>query len=166
MEEIWVTLGSQYPEYDVSNLGQIRNNRSGRVIAQSKNNTGFMKVAINDFRGDRRTVEVTRLVAFNFVQGYSPQNDTPIHLDGNREHTFADNLAWRPRWFAVLFHKQFHDPRYHIDAPILEPNLKRVFPNSLEAAKALGVLEQHIMLSTVNGTPTYPDGYTFEMIAA
>lgn len=160
MEE-WRSLEPDFPGYSVSSLGRVMKNATGRDMAQSKNNTGHMKVAMLDHENVRRTVEVSRLVAFAFVDGYSNVFNAPIYLDGNKEHTFADNLAWRPRWFAVKYHRQFRNTAFHISAPIVETTTRQRFRDSLEAVKACGVLEVDILRSVTNGTSVFPTGHQF-----
>jgi hypothetical protein len=53
------------------------------------------------------------MVAEAFCEGQSEHWNTPIHLDGDRENCRADNLMWRPRWFAVQYHRQFHHEEFH-----------------------------------------------------
>jgi hypothetical protein len=51
---------------------------------------------------------IAHLVAKAFLD--PPPNsgfDSVIHLDGDRFNFSADNLMWRPRWFAMRFHRQF-----------------------------------------------------------
>lgn len=162
--EVWVPLTDHgYPDYEISNWGQIRQTRNGRAIAQSRNTTGCMRVSLVDDTGARATVLVSRLVAQVFVPGYSYIHNTPIHLDGNKEHGFADNLAWRPRWFAIQYHRQFRHRRHRIESPIVEVTTGQQFDNSLEAARAFGVLERDILMSTANHTEVFPDARSFRL---
>jgi hypothetical protein len=162
MEE-WAPVGDEFPNYSVSTYGRVRNDLTKRILSQAKNNTGYMKVGINNYDGIRCTLEVTRLVATTFLPGRTDSNSTPIHLDGNKEHTFLDNLAWRPRWFAARYHAQFKNTKYRMTEPIVELKTGRVFDDSLQAARAFGVLERDIVLSTVMHDDVYPDGYTFRL---
>lgn len=165
MEE-WHPIGDRFPKYSISTWGRVMNEKTGHIVAQSRNQQGFPKVSINDDTGRRSTVEVVRLVAHTFVPGYSAQNDTPIHLDGNKEHTFVENVAWRPRWFAARYHQQFkRQSPYHMTVPIIEIATERVFDNSLEAAQAFGVLERDILNSCSNHEATYPDGAAFRLLS-
>jgi len=72
---------------------------------------------------------------------------------------------WRPRWYAVLYNRQFED-RYenHIEAPVRAVNEGERFPNSLAAACRYGLLEREVVLSILNRTPAWPTYQYFELV--
>ena len=165
MEENWVSLTDfGFPDYSVSDLGQIYNDAIRRMMTQSKNNTGFMKVSLMDEDNVRRTVEVSRLVAKAFVPGRTEIFNTPIHLDGNKEHTWASNLAWRPRWFAIAYHAQFKNEQYWIDNPIIEITENEKFENSRQAVVKYGLLAKDILMATTNHNQVFPTWQEFRIL--
>jgi hypothetical protein len=105
-----------------------------------------------------------RLVASTFLSPPSEIFDTPINLDGDRSNCSAANLMWRPRWYAVRYNNQFKEPyEKPIEAPIKAVNETEVFPNSLTAACRYGLLEQEVVWSVLNKTPTWPTYQLFEL---
>jgi hypothetical protein len=91
--------------------------------------------------------------------------DTPIQLDGDRSNCRADNLMWRPRWYAVQYNRQFDDRYDHpINSPVRERHDRERFPNSLAAACRYGLLEREVVLSILNRTPTWPTYQYFELV--
>jgi hypothetical protein len=111
VKELWAEL-EDFPDYTVSSLGEIANMKSGMPRKTSINQQGIVKISL--YRGrELITRSVAVLVATAFVEGQDPLFNTPIHLDGDRENCRADNLMWRPRWFAVQYHRQFLDRAFH-----------------------------------------------------
>jgi hypothetical protein len=106
-------------------------------------------------------------VALAFLDNPSDIFDTPIQIDGDPANCRADNLMWRPRWYAVLYKKQFEkEGRYEnpIDSPVHAVNEGERFSNSLEAACRYGLLEREVVLSILNKTPAWPTYQFFEML--
>lgn len=157
-----------FPGYSINPLGQVRRDSSGRILAPRFNQYGVPYVGL--MRGwEQCSRSLPRLVA----QTFSPQTndifDTPIQLDGDRANCRIDNLMWRPRWYAVLYNRQFDGDRYShpIEVPLRvasdeEPNV--TFPNSLTAACAFGLLEREVVLSVLNRIPAWPTYQYFELV--
>ena len=146
MEE-WSELPS-FPGYSVSHLGRVRNDRNGRPLNITVNQLGIPYVGLSD-RGLHVKRAVAPLVAHSFLAPAELASfDTPINLDGDRLHCAADNLMWRPRWFAVSYHRQFFLGRAWIDLPIEDVEIEERFDSSLHAAMRYGLLDKEIMQST------------------
>lgn len=163
MEE-WVSLETcGFPNYELSNDGQVRNARSGRPLKVSTNQEGIVRVGLMKREEGRQvTVSVVRLVARMFVQGRSATFDTPIQLNGVRTDCRAENLMWRPRWFAVKYFRQFEEN----DEPLFRTRIYDVesskeYEDSRIAAQENGLLESVIMESVVNGSPCFPTWQIF-----
>ena len=111
----------------------------------------------------RRSVPL--LVAEAFVPGGTEIFDTPICLDGDPENLRANNLAWRPRWFAIKYKKQFCDGSgVFIKRPIRNRSTGEVFADSFECAKWYGVLEWDLMESIEHRTYVWPVFQEFEIM--
>lgn len=163
--EVWHNLAAEgLDNYSVSNLGQVRNDRTNRLLKQSANQSGTYKVGLVRQTGEPPiTLGVASLVARYFVEGETREFDTPINLDGNRANNTADNLAWRPRWFAINYHRQFKFTPVIFSDPIVCLDFDKVFPSTREAAIEYGLLEQHIAESIVSQRGVWPLGYDFRM---
>lgn len=105
MEIEWVPI-PEFPNYLISNHGDVVNQKTGEWMRLSKNSDGSIKVGLWH-AGKQYTRSVKVLVAESFVPGRDEIYDTPIHLDGDKTNNRADNLVWRPRWFAMQYTKQF-----------------------------------------------------------
>lgn len=145
----------EFPGYSVSDQGQVRNDRTGRVMVLSRNHQGIVKVGL--IRGyTQYSRSVTVLVARAFLPDPIENFDTPINLDGDRSNNTVENLMWRPRWFAVMFHKQFKYPGPCFLVPIRDKKTGEVFEGSRDAAVKYGLLEKEIVIATYNRTYVFP----------
>ncbi len=152
-----------FPGYSINPLGQVRNDYRGSLLHTRINQYGVSYVGLmRDWRQCIRSL--SRLVAETYISSPSEIFDTPINLDGDRTNCAVDNIMWRPRWYAILYVRQFEDP---YDNPIttsvraIETN--EVFPNSFIAAQRYGLLEREVVLSVLNKTPTWPTYQMFEL---
>lgn len=115
-----------------------------------KNQRGIISVGLNR-NGVQRKRTVSRLVAIAFLPEPQDSNfNTPIHLDGDRSNNRADNLMWRPRWFAIEYQQQFE--REEDETPVKEVDSGLRFNSVREAAINYGLLDYLIFMSAVNNT--------------
>lgn len=142
-EEVWTTI-EEFPRYSVSTYGQVANNRTEKILSQSPNSTGVVRVGLVDGDGNQLTRSVKVLVAETFIPKPEPRFNTPINLDGNPENNHVGNLMWRPRNYAWKYARQFtfmppiSEARYS-EGPIIELTTETVYPNVMEAGIANGV---------------------------
>lgn len=165
MEE-WRKI-ERFRDYSVSTLGRVRNDETGRIMAQMRNQTGIRYVGLTRNRKQiRRCVSI--LVAMAFLEEPEDKTfDSPINLDGDRSNNEVTNLMWRPRWFAVKFHKQFHDgysdyPDYIY--PVEDVDTGQRFSSSWEASMTQGVLVHDVFLSTETALCVWPTRQTFRQL--
>ena len=158
----WVPV-EEFPGYSVNPLGQVRNDSSDRILQIRLNQYGVPYVGL--MREWKQCIRsLPRLVATAFIPHSNPIFDTPINLDGERQNCAVDNLAWRPRWYAVYYVNQFKDRYEHpIEGPIREVETREVFPDSLTAGCRFGLLEREVVLSVLNRTPAWPTYQFFEL---
>jgi len=161
--EEWVPVEG-FPGYSINFLGQVSRDSTGRLLVPRFNQYGVPYVGL--MRGWQQcSRSLPRLVARAFLPRPSDIFDTPIQIDGDRSNCRADNLMWRPRWYAILYNRQFED-RYDnaIEVPVRAVNEGEKFPNSLDAACRYGLLEREVELSILNRTPAWPTYQYFELV--
>lgn len=98
MQEEWKRMIYQGKDlgdfYLVSNLGQIKGVKSGKVRSQNINHQGYYFVGIS--LGNRQTkpcIRVHKAVAETFIP--NPKNLPVInHIDGNKLNNVVENLEW------------------------------------------------------------------------
>lgn len=82
--------------YAVSQYGNIVSIPSKRIMSSFDNN-GYRRVSLrSEENGIDIKVRVHRLVAWEFCEGYDPENNVDVvnHKDSNRENNYAINLEW------------------------------------------------------------------------
>jgi len=129
-----------------------------------QNQYGVLHVGLwRDDKQHHRSVPL--LVAKAFIEKPYPQFDTPINLNGDRTDCRVENLAWRPRWFAVKYNQQFllgRDPLIHVR--IRNTKTGEIHENSWECAIKHGLLEQDLVMSIFNNTYVWPLYVQFKTI--
>lgn len=162
MNEHWKAI-HEFPEYSVSNFGNVCSNKSGRIMSVSPNQFGVVQVGLMK-DGVQYHRSVPLLVAKAFIPIKPGPFDTPINLDGDRSNNHVDNLVWRPRWFAIKYNRQF---RYsfngHISRPLVDIKSGEISLNSFECAKRYGLLEEEIVIAIANRTYVWPTYQEFRV---
>ena len=103
--EQWKTVvydGVVYSNYEVSNMGVIRNEK-GHLMKQTKMKNGYLQVLLkNRLNGKSRMLLVHRVVAFTFIPNDNPTEKTQInHIDENKENNMVQNLEWCTRQYNI-----------------------------------------------------------------
>lgn len=152
-----------FPGYSVSNLGRVRNDDTGRVLALQRNQHGVINVGlVRDGQQHKRSVAV--LVAEAWLPETIEAFDTPIHLDGDLSNNHIDNLMWRPRWFAVKYHQQFKAPEPSIREQIQDVESGYRYNNSMHAATTYGLLDAEIKQAIIERTYVWPTYQRFRIV--
>ena len=91
--EKWVILSEPYNNYAVSDLGRIKNIRTGKIKSQHlRPNDGYLQVTLWS-KGKGKSFPVHRLVALNFLD--NSKNDRDVnHIDGVKTNNCLSNLEW------------------------------------------------------------------------
>jgi hypothetical protein len=161
--ETWKTI-PEFPRYEVSDQGKVQNAETGRIMKLTPNRECILTVGMM-YAGTQFRRSVPLLVAREFVPGGTEYFDTPINLDGDPFNCRANNLTWRPRWFAVKYKRQFADG-FGILIPYQIRNIQtnEVFADSFECAKWYGVLEWDLVKSIEYRTFVWPVMQNFEVL--
>lgn len=97
MAEQWRDVVGFEGQYQVSDVGRLRNVRSGRHLKGSPNGGGYVIVQLTPERGKCRALYLHRLVCAAF-QGPPRSPDLVVnHLNGIKLDCRAGNLAWCTR---------------------------------------------------------------------
>ncbi len=95
-----------FGNYQVSNYGNIKNKKSGRMLAVSYTEKGYLKVNLSR-GGVSHTRRVHKVVCEHFVAnpGNKPQID---HIDCDKANNRADNLRWCTNQENLDFYYENH----------------------------------------------------------
>ena len=161
MEE-WVEING-FPRYAVSNRGRVKDLLNHRELAQTIVQQGIPTVGLVD-AGLVHRRSVPLLVALHWLPNEDPEHfDTPIQLDGNRLHCDVTNLMWRPRWFAVFYHREKTFLEEQRNIRFTETTDNHIFLSVRHASMYYGVLEKDIFASLDYGDAVYPGGLHFKI---
>lgn len=163
MNEFWKEI-DHFPDYSVSNYGRVRTDRTDRILSLSPNQFGVVQVGLmRDRIQYHRSVPL--LVAKAFLPIKPGPFDTPINLNGDRNDNHVDNLAWRPRWFAVKYNRQFRYPYPNpINSEIAEVKTGEISKNSFDCSTRYGILEEDLVISIHNRTYVWPTYQEFRVL--
>lgn len=155
-----------FEDYEINNMGIVMNSGRGNFLMHTENQQGIACVHLYKGRSQYlRSVAV--IVAKTFLDPPPSEIfDTPIHLDGDRMNCRALNLAWRPRWFAVMYHRQFRNFTPIVQDPfmLMDKESEETYANEFEAAMKHGLLASRVYMSACNGDPVFPTGQVFEFV--
>lgn len=81
-----------FPNYEISNHGNVRNLITGRILITTVNNAGYLRLHLSN-KGLRKTFFIHRLVAIAFID--NPLNKKQVdHIDNNKTNNSLTNLRW------------------------------------------------------------------------
>lgn len=93
--EQWKTIKEYEGHYEVSDLGLVRNARTGKILNLHSNNSGYLVIDLHK-DGTHKTFSVHRLVAKAFIP--NPDNLPEVnHLNEDKHDNRATNLEWCDR---------------------------------------------------------------------
>lgn len=163
MKEDWIEL-NDFPQYAVSNHGYVVNLKTGVIRKATSNYQGIAKVTISN-EGRLYTKAIGVLVATAFLKPARDIFNTVISLDGNRMNCHVENLMWRPRWFAIRYHRQFFEATFCLSTMATElMDTGEIFNNLKEPAMKYGLLARDIAHSSVNEGRVFPTGQQFRRL--
>jgi hypothetical protein len=79
-----------FPNYSVSNIGSVRNDRTGRILRQTPNRKGYLTIS-PCVDGRKACCNVARLVVQEFV-GPIPEGMEVDHINHRRDDNRIENL--------------------------------------------------------------------------
>lgn len=126
-----------FPNYSVSMDGQVRNNKTGKILALCHDTNGYLSVGL--YRDGKRSIKrVHKLVAEAFIP--NPLNLHDInHKDGNKKNNHSSNLEYCTRSYNMLHSTRTLGikPRKPLKKPVVCLESDEVYVNIQTAANAV-----------------------------
>lgn len=166
MSEEWRPI-PEFPNYHISNYGQVYNTRDQRIMRTSLNNYGHVKITLKSpHSSERFTRQVSVLVAEAFIEPPNWMCDCVIILDGDYSNVAANNLAWRPKWYAWKYTHQLkvRQPVHYHNLIIYNEDLDFHYKSIVEAGMIEGLLFDDIWRSTYTGAEIFPYGHVYSVV--
>lgn len=108
MNEIWIQ-SLDYPKYEISNLGQVRVIKTGRILKQSISTKGHLTVWVsNPWRSNMKSV--ARLVMHTFSRELIRYRQVIRFKDGNLLNCSFENLEFES--VSAKVKRQWENGRY------------------------------------------------------
>ena len=94
--ELWMTVPN-YENYEASNLGNVRNKKTGRILKPSMTKSGYMILSLRK-ENKTKCFNLHSIIALTWVDNDNPKINTEVHhIDHNKSNNRADNLKWVSR---------------------------------------------------------------------
>ena len=89
--EIWKDIQGYEGYYQISNIGQVKNIKTNKILIGDLNNIGYRRVTL--YAPIKKRFFIHRLVALHFCEN-KDNKEVVNHIDGNKLNNNADNLEW------------------------------------------------------------------------
>lgn len=159
--EKWIPAKG-FSKYEVSNLGNIRNVKTGRVMRTNVNEHGYIQTCIRDDEKRQHTIRVHRLIADSFYDGDHSGLDVN-HIDGNKLNNRIGNLEYCTRQENIrhAFDTGLKEPSRQIKVRVVETG--KVYKSIRECARDINV-DQTTICQYLLGRIKTCKGYHFEKV--
>lgn len=147
-----------FPGYVVSKAGHVYTERNGMRLRPSTTQDGAYKVTMyQDGRPKTRSLALLVAKAWLYNDRDPEIFDTPIHLDNDLSNNHVDNLAWRPRWFAVKYQRQYWNEEFrYATTRIQDMSTGREYKGFIDPCQEFGLLYMDVIKSCTAGTDVFP----------
>jgi transposase len=142
--EQWRPVEEFDGQYEVSNLGGFRSNRTGRTVRSRLNPDGYWIVTAS-VAGKLYTRKLHRLVCRAFNGPPNALHREAAHLDGDRANPRADNLKWvshRENQFHKRAHGTHQAGEKHPSAKLKDSDVTRIL-NMLAEGQGCHAIAAH-----------------------
>lgn len=119
MKEIWKPING-YKNYQVSNMGNVKNIITGRVLKGQNNGKGYLFVTLYDENHKGKQIMIHRLIAQTFIP--NPNNLPQVnHIDENKHNNCIENLEW------ITSEDNINHGTHNIRVGLNNPNRKPIY---------------------------------------
>lgn len=149
-----------FEKYEVSNLGKVRNIKSGRLLKSYLDKDGYLKHCLSE-HNKKKYLFLHRIIAIAFID--NPEEKSCVnHIDENKTNNDLSNLEW-----CTVKENNIHGTRIKrasekcfkkVIQLDLNDNVLNVFESMTQAEQETGALASHIS-NCCNGKRKSAGGY-------
>lgn len=157
--ERWKSV-DDFPTYEVSDEGRIRNVKTGRVLKKTRTSKGYEQVSLRKDK-QQHVLRVHRLIADTF---YGEHDDLDVnHIDGDKLNNKLSNLEFCTRKENInhAFRTGLKQPSRMKKVRVIETGV--VYNSIRECARQIGV-DQSMICQCLTGRQKTTHGYSFERV--
>lgn len=156
----WKTI-PEYPMYEASSDGEIRNRKTGRILKTHIDTHGYKAMTVRSNK-QQIPVKVHRLVA----EAFYPDADRNLdvnHIDGDKLNNSSENLEFCTRQENIVhaFKMGLRVPRSMQPVEVVETG--EIFPSIRECSRQTG-LDQSAIVKCLAGKQDNYKGYHFKKV--
>lgn len=162
-KEEWKSL-DDFPNYIISNLGNVKNIKTNKILVGDHNTMGYRRVVLRE-KGFSKRYFVHRLVAYLFVEGYG-ENLVVNHIDGNKQNNIFTNLEWVTRSENDIhaFKNNLRDIWNKRKLIVVDGEQELCFNSIKEASTYVGFSPHHLD-NIINGVRNNTTRYEFRLLS-
>lgn len=136
----WVKI-KYFTNYSVSEFGDVRNDKTGRILKQCLKKTGYVKYCLHE-NGKAYHFSAHRLVAKHFLDKVEGK-DFVNHIDENKQNNHFSNIEW-----CTVRENNIHGTRTErvarkqskeVAQYDLQGNLLNIFCSTMETERKTGI---------------------------
>lgn len=140
--EEWRPVIGYEDTYIVSNMGVVKNKKTGRILKQYKEKRGYLRVCLSR-KGVSKVWRVHRLVALAFIPN---EKNKPFidHINGKRDDNRVQNLRWCTHEENLTYPNAMYNRYIKQGIPVICVETGVIFPSAREAGRQLNISHSNI----------------------
>lgn len=135
--EVWRKIKS-FPNYQISNLGNVKNIVTNKKTSQWKKKNGYLEVTLH-VNGIKKNLYVHRLAAEAFIPNPDGLSDVN-HIDEDKTNNCINNLEWMSHFTNCNYGSRGLKISSRLSKPVIQMDLSgnviQRFPSLISVSKA------------------------------
>lgn len=157
-------LCKEAPNYEISDHGEVRNKKTGRILKPGTNAYGY-GIVVLCVESKRLTRRVHRLVAETFDDGIIDRTNLDvIHKDGNKMNNKLTNLIWGTRSETIRGTFLINKDQTHRVRKIRCVETGEIFDTQSDCSKKTGINIASINMNLKGRSKSTKNGYHFTYV--